>query len=131
PKSAATATEQIDARGTVPRVTRALLRIHLLAGTPDLGAVLHLVSAGASLGELPDHAALDEISARLKPEDCVREFDGARLLAFQRRDFQFHVTPLPSAQQTLLRPELSSQAPRRPPAHGTCRVSANLSAPSS
>src|ERR1700735_2552680 len=42
----------------------ALLLVHLLAGTPDLGAPLHLMSAGAALGELPHDAALDEILAR-------------------------------------------------------------------
>src|SRR5216683_1019371 len=68
----------------------ALLPVHLLAGTPNLGAPLHLVGAGAALGELPNDAALDEILTRLQPEDRVRQVDRALLFAVKSRDLEFH-----------------------------------------
>src|SRR5262249_43063996 len=84
------AAEQIGALGAVARAARALLFVHLLAGSPDLGAPLHLVGAGAALGELPDDAALDEILARLQPEDRIRQIDRTLRLAVQSRDLEFH-----------------------------------------
>src|SRR5438094_100014 len=65
----AAAAEQVDAGGAVTGVAGALLRVHFLTGTPDLGAVLDFVGAGAALGELPDDATLNDVVARLEPED--------------------------------------------------------------
>src|SRR5438128_625923 len=49
---AAAAAEQVRARRTVAGTAGALLRMHLLAGAPDVRAVLHRVCAGAAFGEL-------------------------------------------------------------------------------
>src|SRR5262249_6211262 len=51
---------------------------------------LHLVGAGATPGELPHDAALDEILARLQPEDRVGQADRTFLLAIESRDLEFH-----------------------------------------
>ena len=74
----------------------ALLRVHLLAGAPDLGAVLGLVGAALALGELPVDAALDDVGARLEAEDRIRQRDRAGFLAVEGGDLQFHVTRPPS-----------------------------------
>src|SRR5690242_20411753 len=84
----------------------ALLLVHLLAGAPDVGAALRLVRAGLALVELPLHAALNDVGARLETEDGVGQLHGAGVLAFKRCDFQFHLTRPPS------RPALPQ--PRRP-----------------
>src|SRR5712671_3591054 len=84
------AAEQIGALGAMAGAAGALLLVHLLAGSPDLGAPLHLVGAGAALGELPDDAALDEVLARLQPEDRIRQVDRALLFAVKSRDLEFH-----------------------------------------
>ena len=67
----AAAAEQLARARAVTGAAGALLLVHLLAGAPDLGAVLDLVRAGAALGELPDDAALDEVGARLEAEDVL------------------------------------------------------------
>ena len=84
----------------------ALLLVHLLAGTPDVGTPLHRMGAGAALGELPDDAALDEILARLQSEDVVGQADRTLGLAVERRDFQFHVTHSPRLGQLRLGPSI-------------------------
>ena len=89
---AAAAAEQVDPRRAVTRRAGALLPVHLLAGAVDVGAVLHLVRAGLALGQLPHHAAMNEVGARLEPEDGVGHRDRTGFLAVERRDLQFHVT---------------------------------------
>ena len=73
----AAAAEQVGAGRAVTGAAGALLRVHLLAGAVDLGAVLDLVGAGAALGELPAHAALQQVGARLETENRVRKLDRA------------------------------------------------------
>src|SRR6059058_4785182 len=82
----AAAAELRHAGRAVTRTAGALLLVHLLAGAPDVGATLGLVGAGLPLGELPVDAALDQILARLKTENLVRELDRAGVLAFKRGD---------------------------------------------
>src|SRR5882757_9270945 len=93
----------------------ALLPIHLLAGAVDLGAVLDIVGASLTLGQLPHHAALQDVGARLEAEDVIRHGDAASRLTLERRDLQFHLTRPPSLPQ-----------PARRPRAGTCPASANL-----
>src|SRR5262249_48737962 len=104
----------------------ALLRIHLLAGAPDVGAGLHRVRAGAPLGELPLDAALEGVDARLEAEDRGRQGDRGRLRAVEGCDFQLHLTPPLSPARRL------PPAPRwSPRPGGTCRASAHPSAAAS
>src|SRR5215470_19094560 len=115
-RAAATA-EQVDLGRAMAGGAGALLPIHLLAGAVDLAAVLDVVGAGLALGQLPHHAALQDVDARLETENVVRDGDAARRLALEGRDLQLHLTRPPS---------LPQPAPR-PPA-GTCPASANPSA---
>src|SRR5262245_7779362 len=100
--------------------TGALLPIHLLAGAVDLGAVLDVVRAGLALGQLPHHAALQDVGTRLETEDVVGHRDVAGRLAFKGRDLQLHLTRPPSLRQ-----------PARLPPAGTCPASADPSAAAS
>jgi hypothetical protein len=70
----------------------ALLPVHLLAGAVDLGAVLHLVGAALAFGELPHHAALNDVGARLEPENGIGHRNRAGFLAVEGGDFELHVT---------------------------------------
>jgi hypothetical protein len=70
----------------VPSAAGALLLVHLLAGAHDLGPVLHVMRAGAALGELPKHVALDEILTRIQAENIVRHRDQAGRLTGERCD---------------------------------------------
>src|SRR5277367_5083965 len=92
----ATAAELRHAGRAVTGATGALLLVHLLAGTPYLGTVLGLVRASLALVELPLHAALDDVLARLKTEDTVGELDRTGRFALKGRDFQFHLTRPPA-----------------------------------
>src|SRR6201987_5887441 len=92
----ATAAELRHAGRAVTGTAGALLLVHLLAGAPDLGAALGLVSAGLALVELPLHAAGDDVGARLETEDLVRQLNRACGLAFEGRYLKFHVTRPPS-----------------------------------
>src|SRR5205085_8657020 len=87
------AAEQVRACRTVTSAAGALLGVYLFTGAPDIRAVLHCMRAGAALGELPDDAALDEIGARLEPEDVLVERDRAGRLAVESRDFHVHHAP--------------------------------------
>src|SRR6516225_9778859 len=78
---AAAAAEQVDPGRAVAGRAGALLAIHLLAGALDLGAVLDVMGAGLALGELPAHAAMQNVRARLEPEDGIRQLDGAAFFA--------------------------------------------------
>src|ERR1700756_574136 len=84
----ATAAELRHAAGAVTGAAGALLLVHLLAGAPDLGAALGLVGTGLTLVELPLHAALDDILARLQTEDAFGELDRTGRLALKGCDFQ-------------------------------------------
>src|SRR5579885_362420 len=77
----------------------AFLPIHCLAGAVDLAAVLYLMRAAPALGELPDHAAVNNVGAWLKPENGVGQRDRAGLLAVEGGDLHFHhaLSPLPAA----------------------------------
>src|SRR5467141_2242942 len=112
----------------VTRTAGALLLVHLLAGTPDIGAPLRLVSPGLTFGELPVDAALDDVLARLETEDLVGQLNRASRLAFKRCDLQFHLTRPPA------RPALQQAQPARPRRWpgGTCPASVRpLATPSS
>src|SRR5215510_7210964 len=93
PERAATAAEEVDLGGAMTGRAGALLPIHLLAGAIDLGAVLDVVGAGLALGQLPHHATLQDIGARLEAEDVIRHGDAASRLALESRDLQFHHAP--------------------------------------
>src|SRR6202020_1540238 len=93
----ATAAELRHAGRAVTGATGALLLVHLLAGAPDLGAALGLVGAGLTLVELPLHAALNDVLARLEAEDAVGKLDRTGRFALKRCYFQFHHAPSPWA----------------------------------
>src|SRR5260370_28432711 len=112
----ATPWELRQAGRTVTSTAGALLLVHLLAGTPHIGATLRLVRAGLTLGELPVDAALDDILARLQAENLVGKLDRASLFTFKGRDFQVHLTRPPP------RPALTLPARRRRPS--SCQPSA-------
>src|ERR1700756_5126541 len=92
----AAATELRHAGRTVAGAAGALLLVHLLAGAPDLGAALGLVGAGLALVELPLHAALDDVLARLEAKNPVGQLDRPGRLALEGGDFQFHLTRPPA-----------------------------------
>src|SRR6059058_2178787 len=98
-----TAAELRHAGRAVTGAAGALLLVHLLAGAPDIGAALRLVGAGLALVELPLHAALDDVLARLEAENGIGQLDRACRLAFKGCDFQFHLTR-PPARPALPRP---------------------------
>ena len=133
-EGASAAAELRHARRAVTGAAGALLRIHLLAGAPDFGAVLGLVGAALALGELPVDAALQDVGARLEAENRIRQIDRAGFLAFERGDFHFHVTRPPSRRgrrELARRPAWPRISSRRLPPGGTCRASAHPSAASS
>src|SRR5947207_10542587 len=98
---AATTAELRHPGRAVTRAAGALLLVHFLAGAPDVRAALGLVGPRLALGELPLHAALNDILARLETENLVRQLNRTGGLAFKRCDFQFHLTRPPA------RPELT------------------------
>src|SRR3954453_10430466 len=104
---AATATELRHPGRAVTRAASALLLVHFFAGAPDVRAALGLVGPGLALGELPLHAALNDILARLETEDRVRKLNRTGRLALKRCDFQLLLTRPPA------RPELTLPAHRR------------------
>src|SRR5262245_53000422 len=133
PERAAAAAEEIDPRGAVACGACTLLSVHLLAGAVDLAAVLDVVGAALTLGELPAHTAMQDVRPRLEAEDRVRQFDRTRRLAVERHDLEFHVTHPPCRRLCLLRrawPRLCRQR-LSPPAGGTCRAWGRPSAASS
>src|SRR5690349_15213772 len=74
-----------------------LLAVHFLTGARDLRAVLDLVRAALTLGELPHDATMNDIGARLESKNGIRQRDRARLLAVERGDLNFHITRPSSA----------------------------------
>ena len=107
----ATASEQIDARRAMAGRTGALLAIHLLAGAMDVGTVFDGVRAGLPLGQLPNDAAMNNVSARLEPENGVGHGNRAGLLAVEGSDFQLHITP-PCLRQPPALPQRQAQRPQ-------------------
>src|SRR4029077_484459 len=99
---AAAATEQIDARGAVTRGAGALLPVHFLAGACDIRPVLDLMRAALAFRQLPDDAAMNDVGARLEPENRVGQRDRAGLLAIECGDLDFHITR-PSSASSLRR----------------------------
>src|SRR3546814_5347334 len=71
----AAAPELDDTPRAVPRAAGALLTVHLAAGAVDLTALLHLVGAGAPLGELPVDDARQNVGAHRQTEHLVGEVD--------------------------------------------------------
>src|SRR5882762_4022444 len=74
----------------------ALLPVHLLAGSIDLGAVLDVMRAALTLGELPAHAAMQDIGPRLQAKDRVRQINRTRRRAVERYDLELHFRRPPS-----------------------------------
>src|SRR5436190_22391923 len=68
----------------------ALLLVHLGAGARDVGAPLGLVRALLALGQLPAHEALQEVLARVEPEDRLGELHLTGICAGERRDLDVH-----------------------------------------
>src|SRR4029077_9778914 len=68
------------------------------------------MSAALAFGQLPDDAAVNDVGARLEPEDGVRQGDRACLLAVERGDLKLHITRPSSAScpQQVLPPHLSA-----------------------
>src|SRR5260221_11932045 len=64
-------------RGTcaVAGLAGSLLLVELLLGLVYFTAGQNLVGSGATLCELPDHDALDQIGARFQSEDLVVQLD--------------------------------------------------------
>ena len=78
----------------VTGATGALLLVHLLPGPGDFVAGLDLVRAGAALGQLPDHATLQDVRADLlDPEDGVRQLDLASLGRVEGDYVELHASP--------------------------------------
>src|SRR6185312_8025793 len=84
------ADEERSRARAVTGAAAALLRAVLLLGAVHLGAGQDLVVAAAALGELPNHDALDQVGARLEPEDRVVELDLAGRLVVEIEDFGLH-----------------------------------------
>src|SRR4029450_175583 len=80
----ATAAELRHAGRAVTGAAGALLLVHLLAGAPDIGAALRLVRSGLALVELPLHATLDDVGARLQDENPGPERDGLHFSSISR-----------------------------------------------
>src|SRR5262249_38885233 len=89
---AAAAAEEVDPGRAVTRRAGALLPVHLLAGAVDFGAVLDVVRPALALGELPAHAAMQNVCSRLEAKDRIRQVDRTRRLAVEGHDLEFHVT---------------------------------------
>src|SRR6185503_10329354 len=119
---AGAAAEVRRAGRTVTGAAGALLRVHLLAGPHDVVAVLGLVRAGLALGELPIDAALDQVGARLEPEDVLRQAERAGFLTLEGGDFHIHLTRPPAG------PALPPSPRTWRPPRGTCPASAHPSA---
>src|SRR6185312_2345762 len=129
-EGAAAAAELRHARRAVTGAAGALLRVHLLAGAPDLGPVFGLVRPTLALGELPVDATLDQVGARLQAEDVLRQADRTRFLTLEGGDLHIHLTRPPAgpahppslqpSAQTWPRASLQTWRPPR----GTCPASA-------
>src|SRR5437868_12409365 len=89
-ESTTAAAELRNACRTVTSTAGALLLVHFLAGAVDLRTALGFMRAALTLGELPIHATLNEILARLQAENRVGQFDRTRFLTFERDDLEFH-----------------------------------------
>jgi hypothetical protein len=64
-KCTAAAAKQIDPRRAVPGIAGALLPVHFLAGARDVRAIFHRVRTALAFGQLPHHATMDDVGARL------------------------------------------------------------------
>src|SRR5262249_34996532 len=92
-EGAATAAELRHARRAVAGAAGALLCVHLLAGGGGVSAGLDRLGGGAAPVELPHHAAVKDVGARLETEDRVRERDRAGIVAVERGDLEIHHAP--------------------------------------
>src|SRR3546814_740367 len=86
----AAAAELHDTPRAVPRAAGALLAVHLAAGAVDLAALLHLVGAGAPLGELPVDDTRQNVDAQRQTEHLFGEVDLADLRVLEVLDREFH-----------------------------------------
>src|SRR5690606_39197943 len=78
----------------VTRLAGALLLVELGVRARDFAARKRLVRAGAALGELVLHHALQDVGADfLDAEDGVVELDRAGLLGVEGENVEFHVRP--------------------------------------
>src|SRR5262249_51543555 len=86
-----------------------LLPVHFFAGTVDLAAIFNVMRAALAFGELPAHAAMQDVCSRLEAKDRVRQFDRTCRLAVERDDLEFHVRP--PCLRAQLRPGTPSPVP--------------------
>ena len=122
----AAAAELRSGLGAVAGATSTLLGIGLLGRGGNLAAHLGLVGAGLTLGELPANHALQDVGARLKPENVIGKRDRAVRLAVEGGDLQVHHSaPFSSVAGAASQPEPER---RRLPTCGSRPASAHPSA---
>src|SRR5260370_28170717 len=66
PERATAPAEEIDPGGAVTCRAGTLLPVHFLTGAVDLAAVLDVMPTPLALGELPPHAAMQDVCSRLQ-----------------------------------------------------------------
>src|SRR5262245_3754103 len=109
----------------MPRRASALLPVQLLAGSIDLRAVLDVMSAALTFGQLPADTALQDIGTRLETEDRVRQVDRTRSCTIERADLDLHLShPSARRNQKYQRPRLMPRVGRIPKRRtgGICQV---------
>src|SRR5262249_4175291 len=109
----------------MPRRASALLPVQLLAGSIDLGAILDVMSATLTFGQLPADTALQDIGTRLETEDRVRQVDRTRSRTIERADLDLHLSHPSARNQKYQRPRLMPLVQGRMPklrTGGICQV---------
>src|SRR5580693_5077326 len=84
--------ERPPPRNRLTRGAGALLPVHFLTGAHDICAILDLMRAALTLGQLPHDTAVNNVGARLETENGIGQRDGARFFAVERDDLEFHIT---------------------------------------
>src|SRR3954469_4813108 len=77
PEGASAAAELRRARRAVAGVAGALLLVELLGRAIDVRTALRGMRAGLALGELPAHAARQQVGPRLEAEHGIAQIDRA------------------------------------------------------
>src|SRR5262245_19280925 len=75
---------------TMPGAAGPLLLVHLFARNRHFGAILDMMGTGHALQKLVAHHAVDQVRARLQPEDGIIEFNLAGARRIKGRDCGFH-----------------------------------------
>ncbi len=93
-----TADENARTARAVAGIAGALLLINFLLGAIDFRAALGLVVARLPFRQLPLHHAVQDIGARLQPENVIGQIDGSSFFRFECLNVGFHdVTFAPSS----------------------------------